>query len=263
MADGPDNLRKGRSEKPVELVESLANEALKFLARQRVSGRFSVSETYVERLHAAVLDGSEDRRWALVEDMLADGIGLDAIIDIYVPTVARRLGVEWCEDDLGFAQVTVGSARLQGLMHELSRRTRPQSASDFGVAVMVIGEEYHTLGALVLTSQLRRLGVSVRLLIGARGGVVAQDVADGHFDAVFISASHSETLEDLAKFVKILKREMNAGTPIIIGGPILENCEDVAASTGAHFATSDVVEALRVCQLKTSRAARGDTQVSG
>ena len=56
MADGPDNLRKGRSEKPVELVESLANEALRTLAQQRVPGPVVVSEHYIDRLHAAAIE---------------------------------------------------------------------------------------------------------------------------------------------------------------------------------------------------------------
>ncbi|MEM9969894.1 MAG: hypothetical protein AAF762_02175, partial [Pseudomonadota bacterium] len=112
-------------------------------------------------------------------------------------------------------------------------------------------------------SQLRRFGFSVKLIIGARGAEIAQQVGEGQFDAVLISASHTETLEDLGIFVKTLKHELSPGTPIIIGGPIIENHEDVAAATGAHFATSDVFEALRVCQLKISRVAQSDKRVLG
>ena len=262
MADGPDRLRTGRSDKPAELVESLANEALRTLARRRFAGPSVVSEDYVGRLHDAVVDGEDDRRYDLIKEMQADGISVENIIDEYIPSVARRLGAEWCEDDLGFAAVTVGMSRLQGLLHELSRLVSPeaQRSSDVGLAVIVIADEFHTLGALILTSQLRRLGFSVKLIVGARGDAVVQDVAEGQFDAVLISASHSETLVELEKFIKTLRRELEPGTPIIVGGPILDNCEDVAGATGAHFATSDVVEALRVCQLKTSPAERGEPQ---
>ena len=93
--------------------------------------------------------------------------------------------------------------------------------------------------------------------------VLAQALTDGQFDAVLVSASHSETLVELEKFVKTLKRELGPGTPIIVGGPILDSCEDVATATGAQFATSDVIEALRVCQLKTSRTARSTVRVLG
>ncbi len=260
MADGPDNLRKGRSEKPAVLVESLANEALRTLAQKpRGAGLFALSESLLHELYAAILDGDESDRWAVIDKMTASGISDEELIDVYIPTVARRLGAFWCEDSLGFAEVTVGSARLQGLLHEISQRSRVTMAgvAEYGIAVVVIADEYHTLGALVLTSQLRRLGYSVKLKLGAADRREARALADGNFDAVLISASHSETLADLEKFVKTLKKELHPGTPIIIGGPILDNCEDVAAATGAHFATSDVIEALRVCQLKTSRTVLG------
>jgi methanogenic corrinoid protein MtbC1 len=254
MTDGPDFMRKGQRTAPEGPVESLASEALKALARQRGSGTKSISIRYVELLQSAVLRESDDARGRLIDRMIADGTTVEDIIDRYIPEVARRLGEAWCSDMVSFADVTIGSARLQGMLRDLTRRTmlRPQGKSAAGVAVVVLADEYHTLGAMVLTSQLRRLGISVRLLLGATEEDAIRNVRADKFDAVLISASHSHSLSELAKFIKNLKREAGGNTPIVLGGPILCVKEDVKSVTGADHTTSDVVEALRLCRLKIS-----------
>ncbi|MDD9923354.1 MAG: cobalamin B12-binding domain-containing protein [Boseongicola sp.] len=257
MTDGPESMRKGQRGRSDNPVESLANEALRSLARKRGAGTNVLHEEYVIALHSAVLDGSESQRDRVVEWMLDTGVTVSGLIDLYIPEVARRLGAEWCEDDLGFAEVTVGSARLQGLLRDLAAREplKPRPVTTQGVAIVVLSDEYHTLGALVLTAQLRRMGVSVRVLIGVAREKAIREVSQGGYDAVMISASHVETLVQIEKFIKDLNREMEQNTPIVVGGPVLNVERDVAAVTGADFATSDVVEALRLCQLRITRPA--------
>lgn len=254
MTDGPDAARRGSRTSANGSVESLANQALKVLARQRGSGPFRLSESYVERLRAAILDGREGQRDAVLARMESDGVTPEDIIDYYVPEVSRRLGAEWCEDQLGFADVTIGASRLQSVLRDLTERTaiKPKAGTSTGVAVVVLADEFHTLGAMVLTAQLRRMGISVRLMLGAQEDDAIRNVRADKFDAILISASHTESLAALEKFVKNLKREAGRDTPIIIGGPILSLEQDVKRATGADFATSDIGEALRACRLKIS-----------
>ena len=255
MTDGPETSRKGQRNETNKPVESLASEALKVLARTRGARARSVSERHVEALRRAVTEVDIDERRHVVAKLRKSGVTLDELVDLYIPEVARQLGDEWCKDQTSFADVTIGAARLQGLLRELLEETPPppigRTAS--GIAVIVISDEFHTLGALVLTAQLRRLGVSVRLLLDIDPDDVLQTVSgDDRYDAIMISASHVETLEQLARFVERIRKKTKRNVPIVVGGPVLGTGKDVRAATGADFATSDVVEALRLCQLRIS-----------
>jgi MerR family transcriptional regulator, light-induced transcriptional regulator len=86
--------------------------------------------------------------------MGAAGIRREDIADFYVPEVARRLGAAWCEDRTSFADVTVGTARLQGLLREIGpdwfSDARLGDRPPVCVLVVVSRDEFHTLGAMVL-----------------------------------------------------------------------------------------------------------------
>lgn len=255
MTDGPETTRKGQRNDAGKSVESLANEALKVLARSRVSRARSVSERHVASLRAAVTDMDFDARRTVIRNLMKEGVTQNELIDLYIPEVARQLGDEWCKDQTSFADVTIGASRLQGLLRELLEETPHQNSrrNGAGVAVVVIADEFHTLGALVLTAQLRRLGVSVRVLLDAEPDDVVRSLSgEDRFDAIMISASHVETLAQVAKFIERVKNKMKRDVPIVVGGPVLGTGRDVKAVTGADFATSDVVEALRLCQLRIS-----------
>ncbi len=255
MTDGPEIWREGQRTEADGPVRSLANEALRVLAFQKGAGPARMSERLLVRLRDAVLSSDFDARSHAIRDLRSNGVSVEDLIDLYVPEIARRLGAEWCADQTSFADVTIGAARLQGLLRDLLNESAPVRAprNAAGVAVVVIADEYHTLGALVLTAQLRRLGVSVRLLLGSSTQSVLDLMAgEAQFDAILISASHAETLVQLGHFVEKLRKQTNRSVPIVVGGPVMETGTDVKAATGADFATSDVVEALRLCQLKIS-----------
>jgi methanogenic corrinoid protein MtbC1 len=256
MTDGPESLRNVSRLASDQSVESLASQALNLLARRRFAKPRSLSVEYLNRLKASVVDRDARKRFHVVAEMRASGIVLEDIADHYIPEVARQLGELWCEDGLGFADVTIGTARLQSLLRDISAEFNypTDTKNESGIAVVVLSDEYHTLGAMILTSQLRRLGVSVRLLLGVSEADALRELQQDRYDAVMISASHIEGLDKLAKFVEKIRKQTRRNTPIVVGGPILGHSSDVKALTGADVATSDVHEAIRVCRLKTFHA---------
>ena len=254
MTDGPERVRKGQSTEGNVPLASLANEALKVLASQRVGGPGSVAEKPMEYLRRSVLR-IDARAVDIVEKLRGMSLKDSEIIDHYIPEAARRLGADWVSDRLGFADVTIGSSRLQSMLRELveapsKTELQPQSA---GVAVVVMASDYHTLGAMVLTMQLRRLGVSTRLLLGVEFEDSLPALRADRFDAVFISASSTKMLADLQIFIRKLRRETGADTPIVVGGSILGTNDDIKTLTGADFTTTNPVEALQLCKLKISQ----------
>jgi methanogenic corrinoid protein MtbC1 len=190
-----------------------------------------------------------------VNAALMAGTRPEDLADFYVPALARDMGDQWCVDQLSFAGVTIGVSRLQAMMRELGpnwtsdNATQPEANA---ILLLVPREVYHTLGAIVLSSQLRRMGVSVKLLLGGKPDDIVQRLSRTSYQAVFISASCGETLESLRRIVDIIKTNTKTPMPVVIGGSILDvqTTNDVTALTGADHATRMPDEALRLCGLQ-------------
>ena len=190
-----------------------------------------------------------------IKAALATGTPPEELADIYIPAVARDMGDRWCEDQLSFAGVTIGVSRLLAMMRELGPQWTSDNAAPAGapsILVVVLQDVYHTLGAIVLTSQLRRKGFSVKLLLGGRAEDVAARLMRTSFNSVFISSSRGETLESLRYMIDVIKTSTDNPPPVGVGGTILdvETIDDVTALTGADYATRIPDEALRLCGLQ-------------
>ena len=193
---------------------------------------------------------------AVLQRAYAAGIARDDIADLYIPELARELGVNWCEDSLSFAAVTIGASRLQAMLRELGPEwVGDQSATPGAPSVMLVVAQdvYHTLGAMVLSGQLRRKGLSVRLMLGVQTSELIEKLAKNSYDAVFISSSLGETLESLRKIVEVVRTTCVKSVPVVIGGTILEDAApcDIVSLTGSDYATNIPSEALELCGLTT------------
>ncbi len=207
------------------------------------------------RLERAALDPLQQTNKSTIADLIADGVRREDIADFYIPAVSRVMGEKWCTDQMSFASVTIGASRLQGMLRELGPNWSGDISIDAAapsVLVAVPQEVHHTLGALVLSGQLRRMGVSVKLSLGERAETLAHRLRQTRYAAVFISASQSENLETLRRIIDVINGTVDNAPPIVIGGGILEtrSAETIIALTGASSATSKTEEALRLCGIK-------------
>jgi methanogenic corrinoid protein MtbC1 len=207
------------------------------------------------QLKNAVLDTLPETGNTVSRQLVTSGVHPDDLADHYIPEVARDLGDRWCSDKLSFAEVTIGASRLQAMLRSLGSHWSGAFTPRAGAAsiLLIVPQEiYHTLGALVLSGQLRRKGCSVKLALGSRPKDVADTVIGTTFDAVFISSSRGETLESLRLIVEAVKTSLLSPPPIVVGGTILEveTKEIVTALTGADYATKIPDEALRLCGLQ-------------
>ena len=214
----------------------------------------SLDSECVALLEAAVLSPLHGAPSAAISELIASGIKRTDIADLYIPAVARILGDQWCVDQLSFADVTIGSARLQAMLRSLGpdwsgvTQFQPGSAS---ILLIVPEDIHHTLGALVLGGQLRRKGLSVKLVLSGKNQDIANWVRHSTYEAVFISSSRGESLESLRRIVDVVKNSASRVPPIVVGGSILsvETKENVTALTGADHATKIPEEALELCGL--------------
>ena len=243
------------------LMSSVAEQALIYVANQNARGPAPLHHGFLNRLHDAAIAKAGETCLEVAEIMLASGIRSEDIADRYIPHVARQLGEEWCDDDMSFSLVSIGTARLQMLLRDLGREWAAQSASnplteDSAALVIVTAEVHHTLGSMVLAGQLRRAGLSVRLSVGESTDEVVGILQRGNFDAVMISASIYETLDSLRDVVDAIRHAIVPAPPIVMGGTILDQDADIQALTGADLTTIDLKEALEFCGLMSRAPGR-------
>lgn len=220
-----------------------ALDVIEHLARRRRSGVGVLQDSLIDRM-IDTLGSPDPSGVSAVVDMLHGARATDEqIIEGYIPECARRLGRAWEEDRVSFAHVTLGVARLQHLLHLVAgEHSADLSDPTLGSAVLVIvppGEQ-HTLGAMVLSAQLRRRGISVCLRF-APGVQDLSDLLDSRrFDAAMITVGSEDRVEICVKLVKTLSQLSKGTLRIAIGGPVGDSCRGPLVDSGADFVTNDI-----------------------
>lgn len=259
--------RPAPTPRSTEHVGGLAAQALSIVRSNRTPLRAGAdaapSEAFVAALGRAICQPNDSHAKSVIAAMMDAGIRPEDIIDIYITRVARDLGAAWCEDELGFADVTIGTARLQSLLRELSPATHRVKHKAPSILMIVIGDEFHTLGATMATEQLRRSGNAVRLMMGHSNREILMTVETGEFDAIFLSAALTDRLGDIRELIREIRAEMPKRVPIILGGSIAQAPSGLKEKTGADHVATDPNAALGLCGLtgadmrKDHRVARG------
>jgi MerR family transcriptional regulator, light-induced transcriptional regulator len=223
-------------------LSALARSVVARIASKGKPGRKPVDEALVQALLRAVIASDTAVYEALLPEIRRARITQVDLVDTYFPAVARQLGCNWAEDRAGFAEVSVGMARLQSLVHQIGRDwSSAGGASADGTTVLIVlpeGEQ-HGFGVQVLAGQMRREGVSVRMAVGIGAAALEALVQDRHFDCAMVSVACEDRLEICRKVVKSLKKGSDGRLWVAVGGAVLERGGDVAGLTGADIATND------------------------
>lgn len=231
----------------MDRVVHFAAEVVARLAKVESVKGATLNETLVLGLMKAVCSADPDALYALRAEFRKAKVPSAVVADAYIPEVARRLGRDWAADCATFADVTIGSARLQSFLREIGQDWSADAAgsAEGPTLLLILPEgEHHTLGAMVLAARLRRSGVSVSLRIGETAPVLATFVRDRSFDGALISVACHERLESSAKLVKTLKEATNGKLKIALGGAVLESDGITVSGTGADVVTNDIEAAL-------------------
>lgn len=258
MEDHPQHNRKAPLARQPRAVDALASKALDQLASRAdrdAMQTVSVARA-VELMHDAAMDADSTRLIRLRDQLLRLGLSPVDLSEQCIPAVARLLGDQWCEDELGFAGVTIGCARLTSMLRAVDLAYSPEPPITAPQILVLVGDDvYHTLGATVLSGILRRAGLCTQLWIGAEPATLAQHLDQAEFDAVFISASIGETLESVRLLVSTAKMACPT-IPIVVGGTIIEDVgspEEVQTLTGATLVTNNPYEAIKLCETTEGR----------
>lgn len=234
-------------------IDKVASRALAVVAKEKTGKAKLADPELLAMMRSCLLSGDREACRETVTAMTDSGVSREDVADHYIPELARKLGDEWCRDELSFAEVTIGSSKLQALLRELGPEWRAdhRSGPDAPSAlVLVDSSENHTLGAQVLAGQLRRKGFSVKVIVSADRTEIEEAMKRAGYDAVMISISRPETLESVSKIIKYVRNSVRQAPPVVLGGAIDGRGLDIRALSGADYVTNSLDEALRLCGLK-------------
>jgi hypothetical protein len=195
--------------------------------------------------------------------------GAAALIDRYLPGAARQFGCDWLGDTLSFAEVTIGTARLQGALRRVSAvlpvpGLDDPGAPDPGQTLLILPEgEQHGFGVQVLAAQLRRRGLRVCLQLGQPADILHNCVHEGQFDLAMISVGGEAGLAAAARAVQAVRTGSRGRLPVAVGGAALELRADLCQVLAADIATADANEALAFARAVVAESGAQDGRAPG
>jgi MerR family transcriptional regulator, light-induced transcriptional regulator len=245
VGGGPDTNLGAAKQRVASLARTIETEILPRLVQQHrppePAGSAAVSAAEVQAMVHALVDDSETRVNALVQQLRERGVGVASLyLDLLTPA-ARELGVLWEEDRVDFATVTVGLGRLQVLLRQLS----PDFGSEIqhprhGRRVLLTqpDSEQHMFGLSMVAEFFRRDGWDV---LGGVAGVGIDATAWARrdwFDVVGFSIGSEASMPWLRDTIaQVRKVSRNRALVVLVGGPIFSLHPQWAADIGADATT--------------------------
>lgn len=221
---------------------SFALEVIDRFAR-RIGGGEDLKRDVLERLTVLTIQSGSGAIEGLLRTLRSERITANQAITLYIPEIARVLGRGWEDDRFSFAEVTIGCARLQDLLHQLHGDLTADSSDGNGskaVLVLVPAGEQHTLGALIVATELRQRGVSVNIQIGPALSDLSRLMASRHFDAVLVSVANTEKVDIAAKLIKTIKSITKGRMRVALGGPGTTQMPDALVSSEVDIITDNL-----------------------
>ena len=237
-----------------ETVGALASTVISVLRERQAVSHEGLRQFVLDHLVRAVLAHKAFDAGGLLTELRGYRIPPDALIDLYVPAAARILGEQWAADQISFADVTIGTMRLQSLL-ELASVQMPASlrVGEEGphTLVLVPSGEQHFLGACVVAAQLRRLGCEVTTSFDEDHGTLTTRLMQDPPDLVLVTCSRFEQLETISQTVQIIANAVPRRPLIALGGAAQLNNENMKDIAGVDIITSIASEALAFCVKQT------------
>ena len=225
--------------------------AHKINARDRSQGvpqPWSPDEDMIENVARIVLEGNDAKFMSHIEQLRDNGVTLEQIyLNILTPT-AHYLGDLWKQDQLHFVDVTVGLARIQALLRQLSREFSEENGSlvrNASALLLVHPKEQHTCGMLMVAEFFRREGWSVWCGAPKSEEEYCDLVSNDWFDFVGFSISRDELAEKLKEDIsKVRQASKNQSVPVFVGGRAFIETPSLTDMVGADVFARDGLEAL-------------------
>ena len=180
---------------------------------------------------------------AHLELLRTNGISLESLfLDLLAPC-AQLLGDLWLADECSFIDVSIGLARLQQILRELSPDFEPDATDEAHpnrrILLMLAPGEQHAFGLSLVEHFLRRSGWEVTVA-SSDGSAVTGLLRKEWFSVVGLSMSCVGLLDGLQSCIRSLRRaSRNQGLTILVGGAAFNECPDLVSHAGADATAGD------------------------
>ncbi len=227
------------------VVDRLMNKHQQFVQQQDEALR-----GHALQLALACLSGQQQTR-ACFRAWLAQGMALDTLYLQVLAPAASLVGQWWQADSVDFSHCSVGYHHLQDLLVEYSPQFLAQSngyVAPLGHRALMMGQPnaQHALGLMMLAEFFRRDGWSVTSASKMGRFEALSMIGNEAFDLVAISVSTRRDLPTLKKhIVQLRQRSLNPRVVVMVGGPMLAQDPQLAATLGADFSSGTADQALR------------------
>lgn len=229
------------------------------MTAERLASRFDLGlehdsryGTALERFRALVLRPGIGR--SVLLDFLRDELPTgepDFVKILFLEAIARQLGRNWSRDDCGFIDVTIGTARLQHVIKQLSFEFRAMQSNANAplVALLTPFGEQHTLMMHLLGLLFDAMGWSSHILDGndMKGPQLRAVVEQA--DMICIGWSNQRLkgeFHDLVATIRLQRPEPRL--PIVVGGAAALDSIDFLVSLGIDCICDSVYSASRICE---------------
>lgn len=221
---------------------SLALEVIERLAR-RLDGVGELQTEVLDRLTSLSIQRGSGVIAAMLDSLQAARVPSEQAVSLYIPEIARVLGRGWEDDRYSFAEVTIGSARLQELLHhfqsDLTADSVDARASKSALVLVPPGEQ-HTLGALVVAMLLRQKGISVSIRIGPAMSDLSRLLGSRQYDAALVSVANTDKVETAVKIIRMVKTLSKGRIRVAAGGAGCARMRDALVSSGVDLISDDL-----------------------
>ena len=186
--------------------------------------RNTLDEEEINKLTNLLLNSEEGSFELAITVLKTHGASIDYIVLELIPAIARKLGRQWEDDDLSFADVSIGVNRLERVIYKLDYLFQAnQLDRQQNKAIFITGfpGSQHTLGSLIFANFLTYSGWQVHRPHQANIDSMVYGVSSKMLQAIAISVSTNEQLEQLPNLINLLRQKsQNPEIIVLIGGPL-------------------------------------------
>lgn len=235
-----------KSKLPEPSVAGLAREVLRRIEARGLRSKSAIDAPTTEdidRLCYALISDDEQEGPDFIENLRTEGASLEVVYLSYLAAAARKLGHWWDTDDASFAEVTLGTSRIFGIMRGLSHVLTPENPMEHRTAVFAsVPGETHTFGVRMAADLFRKSGWDIDLKIGLHHNELIHDIEALQPKVIGLSCAGEHAVDAMARLV-IALRISCPGAAILLSGQVVQEARDVLDVMGADAVITDVPQA--------------------
>ncbi len=192
--------------------------------------RHTLDEEEINKLTNLLLDTEEGSFELAITVLKTHGASIDYIVLDLIPEIARKLGKHWEDDNISFADVSIGVTRLERVIYKLDylfQANQLERQQNKSILISGCPGSQHSLGTLIFANFMTFSGWQVHRPNKVNIDSMVEGVESKIHQALAISVATNEQLEELPSLISLLRQKSkNPKIIVLIGGPLYNKTPD-------------------------------------